>query len=590
MNRRALALLVVTALPLSPACASDRAASPQHVHHAKVPKPDLALKQKLRAALLSLPARDDESFVSYVARARAAFSAADDPEVAASAVLLPDDVRMLLGGPRGDVGTVLLGTWARSRLRGARTETLTSFIRHPTINPPDVVTPGRTKTFDAFEADLKARSEALGLRFDHVEHVAYEVGLGEGKDAIGVLVHADVVPANEPGWSVDPFAGVVKDGRIYGRGALDDKGALVAVLYALAALKESGVPLVHRPLLIVGTSEETHWTDMERYQAVRGLPRSLFVADGAFPVGVGEKGTTTVRVTSAAAPKATAHDEARGASLVSLHAGDVANQVPSDATARLSPVGQTAKELFVHLQHEAEAAPKAQLTVAEEDGAVVVSARGVAAHGAEPGEGHNALSYLTRFLLENAGLTRTPCVALLEVVDERLGTGTAGDKLGVPDAHPRFSPSTVNLGTARSDDTGACTLALNIRWPPPRPAKEVVASVERALQEGLASRPGGPFPVRVEGGGLDPFLVDEQGSVVRALTTAYEQVTGRDGTPVTLSGTTYAKAAPGSVTFGPSLEGGPARIHAADEHITLEELDELTELYTVALARLAQGG
>lgn len=585
-----LALLLMTS------CASDRATSSDRVKNAEAPAPTLALKRKLRSALLTLPALEDERFPAYLARARAAFSADDDPEVEASVGLLPDDVRMLLGGPLREVGNVLLGTWARSRSKAARKEALASLIRHRTVNAPETKTPGRTPDFDAFEQDLKQRAEQLGLRFEHTEHVAYEVSAGEGKALVGVLVHADVVPANEPGWRVDPFAGVIESDRVIGRGALDDKGALVATLYALAALHDSGAPLVHRPALIVGTSEETHWYGIERYQQERGLPRALFVADGAFPIGVGEKGITTVEVTSGqAAAAAASSDEgspsqSEGTILLALHGGDVSNQVPAEASARLQPSQESADALSERLASKASAAEGMQLTIAREGDVVVVKAAGVAAHGADPAAGHNALSDLIRFLLQNAGLSRTPCVALLEVVDDRLGTSVSGERLGVPDTHPRFTPSTVNLGTARSGDDGACTLALNIRWPPPRDAKSVVASVERALQEGLAARPGAPYPVTVSGGGLDPFLVEESSPVIRALVEAYEQVTGEDGAPVTLSGTTYAKAAPGSVTFGPGRMDDDGRIHAANEHITDEELDELTELYTVALARLAQGG
>ncbi len=597
-----LCLFGLFCLFVSVACASDRAVAPERVRSAELPAPTLALKQKLREALLPLPAEEHEPFLAYVARARAAFSADEDPEVQAAAALLPDDVRMLLAGPRGDIGTVLLGTWARAHRRSERVDALASLLRHRTVNAGDVAEPGRGPAFDAFEADLKARAERLGLTFDHVDHVAYEVRLNErrvpgARAKIGVLVHADVVPAEEPGWSVDPFAGVVQGERVIGRGALDDKGPLVAALFALAALKDSGAPLVHTPVLIVGTSEETHWDGIDRYQKARGLPSALFVADGAFPVGVGEKGISTIRLTANGAPAApetakggpTAGAVASGAVLRALHGGEVANQVPASASARLGPVGQSAAELARALSEEAAAAEGMRLVVVQQGGDVVVRAQGVAAHGADPAAGHNALADLLRFLTREAGLVRTPCVALLEVVDERLGTTVSGERLGVPDAHPRFSPSTVNLGTARSDEQGGCTLALNVRWPPPRSAKDVVASVERALSDALAHHPGAPYTLRVEGGGLDPFLVEEDSAIIRGLVEAYEQVTGEDGAPVTLSGTTYAKAAPGSVTFGPGKRGEHNRIHAADEHITLGELDELAELYTVALARLAQG-
>jgi len=136
------------------------------------------------------------------------------------------------------------------------------------------------------------------------------------------------------------------------------------------------------------------------------------------------------------------------------------------------------------------------------------------------------------------------------------------------------------------DPDGACTVGFDLRWPPPRGATEVVAAVQGALRTAL----GPDVPLEVTGGGLDPFLVAEDSALIRSLVESYEVVTGEAGAPVTLSGTTYAKAAPGSVTFGPGKAGQQGRIHAANERITLEELDELTELYAAALARLSQGG
>ena len=63
------------------------------------------------------------------------------------------------------------------------------------------------------------------------------------KPAIALVNHVDVVPADRKAWTVDPFGGIVKDGYIWGRGALDMKGHAVAQMLALIAIKRSGVPL-----------------------------------------------------------------------------------------------------------------------------------------------------------------------------------------------------------------------------------------------------------------------------------------------------------------------------------------------------------
>jgi len=75
------------------------------------------------------------------------------------------------------------------------------------------------------------------------------------KKAIALVHHMDVVPVNQASWSVDAFSGSVKDGYIWGRGAIDMKSNGVAQLMAMIALKRSGVPLT-RDIVFIGNADE----------------------------------------------------------------------------------------------------------------------------------------------------------------------------------------------------------------------------------------------------------------------------------------------------------------------------------------------
>jgi acetylornithine deacetylase/succinyl-diaminopimelate desuccinylase-like protein len=75
------------------------------------------------------------------------------------------------------------------------------------------------------------------------------------KKAIALVHHIDVVPVNPASWSVDAFSGTVKDGYIWGRGAIDMKGNGIAQLMAMIALKRSGAPLT-RDIVFIGNSDE----------------------------------------------------------------------------------------------------------------------------------------------------------------------------------------------------------------------------------------------------------------------------------------------------------------------------------------------
>src|SRR4051794_2343425 len=75
------------------------------------------------------------------------------------------------------------------------------------------------------------------------------------KRAIALVHHMDVVPVTPASWSVDPFSGAVKDGYIWGRGAIDMKGNGIAQLMAMIALKRSGARL-NRDIVFIGNADE----------------------------------------------------------------------------------------------------------------------------------------------------------------------------------------------------------------------------------------------------------------------------------------------------------------------------------------------
>ena len=75
------------------------------------------------------------------------------------------------------------------------------------------------------------------------------------KKAIALVHHMDVVPADNRYWSVDPFSGTLKDGYVWGRGALDMKGEGIVHLMAMIALKRSGVAL-NRDIVFIANADE----------------------------------------------------------------------------------------------------------------------------------------------------------------------------------------------------------------------------------------------------------------------------------------------------------------------------------------------
>lgn len=111
---------------------------------------------------------------------------------------------------------------------------------------------------------MLSRGEQAGFRVKNVDHVAGHIEMGEGNELIGILCHVDVVPAGNH-WTRPPFEGVIEDGKLFGRGAIDDKGPTIAAFLAMKMVKELNIPLKKRVRLIVGTDEESGFRCVEHY-------------------------------------------------------------------------------------------------------------------------------------------------------------------------------------------------------------------------------------------------------------------------------------------------------------------------------------
>ena len=133
-------------------------------------------------------------------------------------------------------------------------------VRIPTINPPG----------DEYETCARFLGDHLRQRQFDVEYIVADsrpehtarhprVNVvasrrGGGGPVVHLNGHVDVVPPGD-GWTLDPFAGVVRDGRIFGRGVCDMKAGLAAAVYAAEAIARAGVTLPGT-LEISGTVDE----------------------------------------------------------------------------------------------------------------------------------------------------------------------------------------------------------------------------------------------------------------------------------------------------------------------------------------------
>jgi acetylornithine deacetylase/succinyl-diaminopimelate desuccinylase-like protein len=135
------------------------------------------------------------------------------------------------------------------------THHLQEYIRINTINPPGNEVEGASffkKNFDAASIPCQVFEPSPGRG----SLLATLKGNGKKRPLL-LLNHMDVVPVEKEQWTVDPFAGIIEDGYLYGRGALDDKSMGIIEMMALLILKREKIPLERDILFFAAADEET---------------------------------------------------------------------------------------------------------------------------------------------------------------------------------------------------------------------------------------------------------------------------------------------------------------------------------------------
>lgn len=123
-------------------------------------------------------------------------------------------------------------------------------------------------------------------------HMAY-CSIGEGDDYVCAMGHLDVVD-EMPGWKYPPFAGEIHENRMYSRGALDNKGPIMAAFYGLYALKKLGVNFNKEFRIVFGSDEESGMADLKYYLTKEKPPIMGFSPDNKFPAIYGERARAKV--------------------------------------------------------------------------------------------------------------------------------------------------------------------------------------------------------------------------------------------------------------------------------------------------------
>ncbi len=392
-----------------------------------------------------------------------------------------------------------------------------------------------------------ALAGSMGFEVHNYDNYIGEVVWGDGEE-FAILAHLDVVPAGD-GWKYPPFAAEMNDDvsqggtkgmKIWGRGALDDKTPAVIILYAMKALRDSGISPKRRFKLILGCNEEDGWECIDHYNKVAKMPRVGFTPDASFPVIYAEFGIL--------------HLELRfplSDGLISeLSAGDAVNMVPASACARLSRSFASASVT----------APDGAVVTFSEDTA---SAEGKSAHGSLPAEGKNALGALIYALKSESPELSSVWELLFE------------DGVGIKNISDSTGTLTMSPDVASYKD-GVLAIKVDIRYPATHKVEEITSAFDKC---------GVDYVVLSH---KAPLYNDPDGELISTLQGVYNTYFDTDEAALAVGGGTYARALECGCAFGPELPGFEATIHQPNEFITVEHIGILADIYYTALLELSK--
>jgi predicted dipeptidase len=433
---------------------------------------------------------------------------------------------------------------------------------------------------------LERRATELGLEFrDRGPVSEVELAGPAGAPVLGLVVHGDVQPAGENGWTVPPFTCTVKDGELYGRGAADDKGPLVQALLALATLRDDPRPRTHTLRLLVGSDEESTNLDFASYLETHEAPDVTLVLDSMFPVVVGEKAWDALALT-VTEPYGVRGPGPQPWTLTGLEAGVTPSIVPAQAVARLRWASPDRAGFASALETVCPDPVPAEYTCTASGtpDAVTVTVGGRAAHsGMNLEGGRNALVLLANAL--DGNLRRSGAADLLAFA-AFAGSDLHGGSLGLAGEDPLWGRYGVNVATVAPVDDAKLRLTINLRRIPPMTHEQIRAHLTRQVEAFVSERGVPPFEI---GGYFDdePFSVSPDARLVRRLMAAYEKSTGQTAPPAISGGGTYAKRLPNAVAFGMWFPGSPYPGHDVDERVPLTDLHRGVGVLLEALDDLA---
>lgn len=411
------------------------------------------------------------------------------------------------------------------------------------VNEPGFGTlPYGSAPFSALKFFLDDASKA-GMRTGIIENrVGWcEFGPAEA-DLIGIVCHLDVVPAGD-GWTTSPFELTLKDGILYGRGIVDDKGPACASYFAMKRLMASGFVPSKRIRLILGTDEERTCSCVETYAELGEIPSFAITPDAEFPVIYAEKGILHVKIVNSSP------------STLMAIGGSAANMVPASCSCTI-------------------------------DG-VEYSAKGKMAHASKPELGVNAIFELIKQLdAASVDYSNSP---LLSFISKEIVYSSPAEYTGCP-VTDESGNVTANPSVLNCSDSGE-SLVIDIRCPVTYQISDIVAKLSATAES---------YGLTVEVlNQMDPLYKSKDLPQIALLTEIWKsnmpsysgykpEYLSEYTEPIAIGGGTYARHMPNTIAFGIQAPWQEDQCHQANECRALSDFETDIKVMTEAIMGLSE--
>ena len=408
--------------------------------------------------------------------------------------------------------------------------------------------------------------KSFGFRTKNIDNKCGYIEFGEGDKLLGIIGHLDVVPA-EDDWTYSPFNATIDNGNIYGRGAVDDKGPVIAALYAMKSISDN-YKLDKRVRLILGLNEETNWECIERYKEIEELPDISFSPDANFPCIYAEKTIESLYLKQKYEKNPTLYIEN-----ISTN-NNAINVVPKYCSVTLkyddSKISNIIEELTKLINKY-----NYNINIEKIDNSTIkLISLGISAHAARPHLGNNAISKLLIVLNDLFNLYNIK-IDILEYFTKYIGDDYTGKILEI---NFEDESGILTLNTAQfilEDNT--LSLGFNLRIPVTIDYNIIEKTFQKYCTNNLEVK-----VARIQ----DPLYLEKKHQLVKQLCDIFNEYNNSNLQPEAIGGGTYARAFKNCVSFGPKMPGAKDMCHQTDEYISIDNLIFCTKVYAEAILKL----